>query len=63
MLGFLYAGSFLRKGHDKQTKLQWQGTVSHSDLLYDATGRIDDGNTGDYEAAMAAADNIDWDQL
>ena len=54
---------FQRKGHDKQTTLQWQGAASHSDVLHDNAGQVDVANREDDDAAMAAADNVDWNQL
>lgn len=54
---------FQRKGHDKQTKLQWQGMASHSDTNGgDAEQNMGD-SIGDDDAAMAAADNVDWNQF
>lgn len=53
---------FQRKGHDRQTKLQWQGPAPHSDTRHGIAHTIVD-STEDDDAAMATADNVNWDQL
>lgn len=53
---------FQRRGHDTQTKLLWQGKATHPDLPGDSE-QLDIGSREDDDAAMAAADNVDWNQL
>lgn len=56
-----------RQGRSKQTMLQWQGSASYSGIHQDCGGHAaqDEYNRqdDDDDAAMAAADNIDLNQL